>query len=126
MNCACIVPPFAETDLEPAYCWFGQQNETNLAETLRAARRSDLKTRPPKRDMTALLERALAEAQKLPAEQQDAIAALILEEIEDEARWDDAFARSQDALVKLAAEAMKEHRAGKTRDLDPETLGREQ
>jgi hypothetical protein len=51
-----------------------------------------------------------------------AIAALILEEIEDDNRWDESFARSPDLLAKLAAEAMAEHRAGKTQDLDPETL----
>lgn len=30
-------------------------------------------------------------------------------------RWEKAFARSQDALAKLAQEAMAEHRAGKTK-----------
>jgi hypothetical protein len=49
-------------------------------------------------------------------------AALILEEIEDDNRWDESFARSPDLLAKLAAEAMAEHRAGKTQELDPETL----
>lgn len=72
--------------------------------------------------MTKLLERAIEEAQKLPDSDQDAIAALILEEIQDEARWDQAFTRSQDALAKLAAEAMEEDRAGKTRELNPDTL----
>ena len=33
-----------------------------------------------------------------------------------------AFAGSQDALGLLAAEAMAEYRAGKTQELDPETL----
>jgi hypothetical protein len=35
---------------------------------------------------------------------------------------DDSFARSPDLLAKLAAEAMAEYRAGKTQELDPETL----
>ncbi len=34
----------------------------------------------------------VAQVKQLPEEQQDAIATLILEEIEDEARWDAAFA----------------------------------
>lgn len=72
--------------------------------------------------MTKLLERAVAEVKKLPENEQDAIAMLILEELEDEARWDKAFARSQDALAKLAAEAMAEDRAGETQELEPETL----
>jgi hypothetical protein len=52
----------------------------------------------------------------------DAIATLILEELEEEQRWDDSFAHSPDLLAKLAAEAMTEYRAGKTQELDPETL----
>lgn len=47
---------------------------------------------------------------------------MILEEIEDEIKWDQAFANSQDALAKLAAEALKEYHAGKTQELDPQTL----
>ncbi len=72
--------------------------------------------------MTELLEKAIARLKTLPASEQDAIAAMILEELEDEIRWDAAFAGSQDALAKLAAEAMAEYRAGKTQELDPETL----
>ncbi len=72
--------------------------------------------------MTELLERAIAKLKTLSASEQDAIAAMILEEIEDEIRWDEAFANSQGALAKLAAEAMSEHRAGKTQELDPKTL----
>jgi hypothetical protein len=59
---------------------------------------------------------------QLPETEQDAIAAFILEELEDEARWDRAFSQSQDMLVKLAAEALAEDQAGKTQELDPETL----
>src|SRR3990170_1137938 len=58
--------------------------------------------------MTKLLERAVEKVRKLPDLEQDAIAALILEELEDEARWEKAFAHSQDALAKLAQEAMAE------------------
>ena len=52
--------------------------------------------------MTQLLEKALTEVYKLPPEKQDAIAALILEELEDERLWDKAFAESQDKLALLA------------------------
>jgi len=58
----------------------------------------------------------------LSTDKQDAIATLILEELEEEQPWDDSFARSPDLLAKLAAEAMAEYRAGKTQELDPETL----
>jgi hypothetical protein len=59
---------------------------------------------------------------QLPETEQDAIAAFILEELEDEARWDRAFSQSQDMLAKLAAEALAEDQAGKTQELDPEIL----
>ncbi|MEH1910166.1 MAG: hypothetical protein V7L05_32020 [Nostoc sp.] len=72
--------------------------------------------------MTELLEQAIAKLKNLPATEQDAIAAMILAELEDERRWDEAFARSSDMLAKLAAEAMAEYRAGKTQELDPDRL----
>ncbi|MGL4623200.1 hypothetical protein [Chroococcidiopsis sp.] len=72
--------------------------------------------------MTELLEQAIARLKTLPANEQDAIAIRILEELEDNLLWEEAFARSPDALAKLAATAMAEYRAGKTQELDPETL----
>ena len=72
--------------------------------------------------MTELLERAIARLQTLPENDQDAIAAMILEEIEDDRRWDESFSRSPDILAKLAASAMVEYRAGKTQELDLKAL----
>jgi hypothetical protein len=72
--------------------------------------------------MTDLLERAIARLQTLPESEQDAIASIILEEIEDERRWDAAFASSPDVLAKLAASAMAEYHAGETQELDLEKL----
>lgn len=72
--------------------------------------------------MTQLLEVALARLKALPTSEQDAIAAIILEELEDEIRWETSFAQSKDVLAQLAAAAMAEYRAGKTQELDPETL----
>ncbi|WP_072619251.1 hypothetical protein [Spirulina major] len=72
--------------------------------------------------MTQLLETAWNQIKALSDEQQDMIAALILDEIAAETLWDQAFARSQDGLAALAAEAMAEYRAGQTQVLDPEAL----
>lgn len=72
--------------------------------------------------MSELLERAIAKVKALTEEEQDTIAALVLDEIEDEARWDEAFAHSHDALARLAEEALEEDRAGKTQVLDPDTM----
>ena len=70
--------------------------------------------------MTQHLEAAFAEASKLSDEQQDALAALILHEIDSERRWGDLFARpeSQDLLARLADKAIADHRAARTRKLD--------
>ncbi|NJL46552.1 MAG: hypothetical protein HC929_02305 [Leptolyngbyaceae cyanobacterium SM2_5_2] len=72
--------------------------------------------------MTDLLERAIAKLQTLTESEQDAIAAIILEEIEDERCWDEVFSRSPAILAKLAASAMAEYHAGETKELDPDEL----
>jgi len=64
--------------------------------------------------MTSLLEKAFAEAPKLTIDQQNAIASLLLREMESERMWTDAFAQSQNEMAKLAAEAVAEFYQGKT------------
>ena len=63
--------------------------------------------------MTQLLQQAFDAANRLEPEKQDAIAAIILEEIADEVRWDASFAKSQDQLAKLADEARRDVAAGR-------------
>ncbi len=65
--------------------------------------------------MTKLLERAISEISKLPEEEQDALASVILEEMIAEKRWSEMFADSQDLLVAMAEEAEKDYEAGETR-----------
>ncbi len=72
--------------------------------------------------MTKLLERAFNEASRLPVEEQDAFATWLLKELESEKRWNELFAGSQEALAKLAEEALSEHRRGETRPLDPDQI----
>ena len=55
----------------------------------------------------------------MPVEAQDAVASTILEEIEDEARWRAAFAKSQATLARLAEEARAEIARGDVSDFDP-------
>lgn len=68
--------------------------------------------------MTQLLERAFAEVAKLPAEQQNAMASLLLAELESERRWSESFAASQNQLATLAGEALRELKDGTTQELD--------
>lgn len=72
--------------------------------------------------MTPLLEKAFAEAAKLPESEQESLAQWILRELESERTWDEAFANSADALATLADEALAEHRAGRTERFEPEDL----
>ncbi len=64
--------------------------------------------------MTALLEKAIEKASALPTAEQEAIGALILEEIASESRWNAQFASSQNVLERLAKEAVSEFNEGKT------------
>ena len=76
----------------------------------------------PKTLMTPLLERALSEIYKLSPEEQDAIAAVILEELEDEQRWNKAFAESQDKLAQLAHKVRADIKAGHSQKMDIDEL----
>jgi hypothetical protein len=72
--------------------------------------------------MTTLLQQAFAEASKLPAHEQELLAARLLAELAAEDDFDRALACSGEKLARLAAEALTEHRAGLTQELDPECL----
>jgi hypothetical protein len=72
--------------------------------------------------MTQLLTKAFDEAAKLSEQEQNILANWILAELISELRWKKAFANSEDLLAQMADEALVEHRAGRTLELDPETL----
>lgn len=67
--------------------------------------------------MTQLLDKALSQVAKLPASDQNAVAAIVLEELASEQRWADSFAKSQDLLAKLAGKALADHAAGHAKPL---------
>jgi hypothetical protein len=68
--------------------------------------------------VTKLLEEAFSAVSRLPEEDQDAIATLIMEELISEQRWTEAFANSQDQLSGLADEAIEEFKRGQTKPWD--------
>ena len=74
--------------------------------------------------MSQLMEQALEKARQLPEHDQEAIAAIILQEIESERRWNELFARpeSADLLARMADEALAEAKAGRARRLDVNEL----
>ena len=72
--------------------------------------------------MTVLLQKAFAEAAKLPQEQQDLLASRLLAELAEEDDFDRTIAASADKLAGLAREAISEYRSGKTEELKPDQL----
>jgi len=65
--------------------------------------------------MTRALEEVFETLQKLSDSEQDAIALMIKEQLEDDALWDQAFAASQDRLAELATQTRDDIREGRTR-----------
>lgn len=63
--------------------------------------------------MTQQLKHAIDQASKLSNDEQDALAAIILEEMKVEQAWESSFARSQDSLAKLAEMAREDIRTGR-------------
>ena len=64
--------------------------------------------------MTVALERAFAEAAKLPTEEQDLLASRLLAELAAEDEFDRKITGSGDKLGRLAAAALAEFEAGET------------
>ena len=55
--------------------------------------------------MTRALDAAIASAAKLPSDEQDALAALLVAKMESEERWSDLFSQFQGLLAELAQQA---------------------
>ena len=65
--------------------------------------------------MTELLQQAIAQIQKLPPDQQDAIAARLLAELQDEKKWETRFAATtDDQWDQMAAMVRQEIAKGET------------
>ena len=72
--------------------------------------------------MTKLLKKAFEEASKLPELEQNVLAKQLLNELVAEKKWEKAFADSEDILSRLADEAIDEHKQGRTKPLDIDSL----
>ena len=72
--------------------------------------------------MTQLLEQAIAQMQKLPTSEQDAIASLILAELADEQLWQESFASSQEQLAAMAAKVRQDIREGRVKNVGIDEL----
>jgi hypothetical protein len=72
--------------------------------------------------MTQLLEQAVARVKELSDEQQNTIAAIILQELEDDLKWEQAFANSQDQLAKWEEKVQADIRAGRVKKMGIDEL----
>ena len=72
--------------------------------------------------MTKLLEDAIEKVRQMPQDEQDAIAQLVLDEIDSEKRWAELFSESPEKLRMLADQAWAEHETGGSEELDPDGL----
>jgi hypothetical protein len=70
------------------------------------------------------MEQAISKARQLSEEEQDALASIILREIESEQRWGQLFAqdKSADLLSQMADEALAEAGVGRAQRLDTNEL----
>jgi hypothetical protein len=67
--------------------------------------------------MTKLLAQAFEKASELPDNLQDELARALLEELAGEAQWDQTLERSADTVDQMAEQAVKEYRAGRTKEM---------
>jgi hypothetical protein len=68
--------------------------------------------------MTQALSAAVASAAKLPEEEQNVLAAILLEEMESEERWSALFSGSQNLLEQMANDAIQDFQAGQVQPID--------
>lgn len=64
--------------------------------------------------MTKMLENAISRIKDLPDDEQDSMAQIILEELDDENLWNKQFANSQDRLAAMAKKVKEDIAVGRT------------
>jgi hypothetical protein len=67
--------------------------------------------------MSKLLEEMFNETRRLPEDEQDDIAELIREQLADNRRWEESFARNPAKLAAMAAEALRQSEAGEAKEM---------
>jgi len=72
--------------------------------------------------MTTPLEKAIERLQQMPVERQDALAALLIHEMDEDDRWSQSTAANEATLRGLVEDVLDASRRGQCEPLDPETL----
>ena len=72
--------------------------------------------------MTKALEKVIERLQQMPEDRQDAFAALLLHEIDEDERWIQSTASNEKKLRGLVNDVLDADRRGDCKPLDPEQL----
>ena len=72
--------------------------------------------------MTTLLESAFKKASTLPEIEQNIYAKILIDEIESEKRWDNAFSESEELLSQMGDSALEDLKNEKTKPLTQDQL----
>ena len=72
--------------------------------------------------MTTALEKVIERLQQMPEDRQDALAALLLHEIDEDERWMQSTASNQEKLRGLVNDVLNADRRGECEPLDPDQL----
>ncbi len=72
--------------------------------------------------MTKALEKVIERLQQMPDERQDALAAMVLHEIEEDERWMRSTVTNEGKLQGLVVDVLEADRLGQCEPLDPDQL----
>jgi len=72
--------------------------------------------------MTKALQQAIERLKQQPEDRQDALAALLLHELEEDARWANSTAANSEKLRGLVEDVLDANRRGECETLDPDQL----
>ena len=69
-----------------------------------------------------MLQQAIERLSQVPEDRQDALAALLLHELDEDERWSQSTAANQDKLRGLVEDVLAADRRGECKPLDPDKL----
>lgn len=72
--------------------------------------------------MTKTLEQAIERLRQMSEDRQDALAQLLLHEMEEDERWQKSTAKHEDKIQGLVQDVLEAERRGECESLDPDNL----
>jgi len=72
--------------------------------------------------MTQKLQKVIEKLRSLPADKQDQMAGIVLQELEEDAKWEATTAKHRHNAAKLVEQVLEDEKQGRTKKLDPGSL----